>query len=111
MLVVNVFLGFVTSPTAAAEVDGTYTGTMKLVRDASGKNRCPTDAPMTVTVKDGKFTTSWRRQPGEVTLNPDGTFKSKISGADISGQIREESFETDFSDGTCTYHWSLKRQP
>jgi hypothetical protein len=96
---------------AAGEFDGTYAGTMKLVKDSSGKNRCPTDRQMTVTVQDGKFATSWRQQRGDVDLKPDGTFKSSVAGAELSGQIRAGQLESDISDGTCSYHWSLQRQP
>jgi hypothetical protein len=95
----------------AGDLDGTYAGTMRLVKDSSGKNRCPADRQMTVTVQEGKFATSWRQQRGEVALRPDGTFKSTVAGADVSGQIRDGKLESDISDGTCSYNWSLQRQP
>ena len=111
IFVVSLLLGLVPGPTLAADFDGTYTGAWKLVRDNSGRSRCPPDRTFTITVQDGKFETSWRRQPGEVVLKPDGSFQTTIAGASVSGQIRGDSLEADIADATCVYHWSLKRQP
>jgi hypothetical protein len=94
---------------AASDVDGTYVGAMTLVKNAGG--RCPAGREITIVVKDGKVPVSWRKEPGEAVVQPDGSFAATVAGARSAGKISGGSLENDLSDGTCAYRWSLKRQP
>jgi len=106
---------------AAGPFDGTYQGTVKLVRSSlragSGSGGCAGNSegtPSTRRIVDGRLKMPWGTNEYEIPVGADGSISGNaVVGASqitVTGKVAGNSLAVDYASQSCSYRYEATRR-